>query len=96
MASTKKHIWTDFINDSSTHAIKDETIDWDANEISSPQPNDIDYTIVNSKIDPFHPKNYHSIRTTSMEKPNVQNHHQIKKPVTVKRKSFFSGFSFTF
>ncbi|CAF3350613.1 unnamed protein product [Rotaria sp. Silwood1] len=82
--SSKKQSWSNFINDSSTQIIKDETLDWDLNEIPSPQTNDIDYTIIDSKIDPFHPKNYQSVRATSIEKPNIDNNNQKKKTVTVK------------
>ncbi|CAF4196198.1 unnamed protein product, partial [Rotaria sp. Silwood2] len=82
--SSRKQSWTSFINGSSTQIVKDETIDWDVNEISSPQTNDIDYTIVDSKIDPFHLKNYQSVRTTSIEKSTIDNNNQKKKTVTVK------------
>ncbi|CAF3904714.1 unnamed protein product [Rotaria sp. Silwood1] len=77
--SSKKQSWSNFINDSSTQIIKDETLDWDLNEIPSPQTNDIDYTIIDSKIDPFHPKNYQSVRATSIEKPNIDNNNQKKE-----------------
>ncbi|CAF3475990.1 unnamed protein product [Rotaria socialis] len=84
MSSSDKRSWTNFVNDSMMPTIKDETVDWDVTEILSPQTNDIGYTIVDSKIDPFYPKNYHSIRTTPIEKPTIDNDNQSKKNMTIK------------
>ncbi|CAF0883141.1 unnamed protein product [Rotaria sordida] len=89
--SSRKQSWANFINDSSTQIVKDETLDWDVNGIPSPQINDIDYTIVDSKIEPFHPKNYLSIRTTPIEKSNIDINKQKKKTVTVKYMLTMSG-----
>ncbi|CAM4744992.1 unnamed protein product [Rotaria magnacalcarata] len=84
MSSSDKRSWANFVNDSMTPTIKDETVDWDITEILPPQTNDIGYTIVDSKIDPFYPKNYHSIRTTPIEKPTIGNDNKPKKNITIK------------
>ncbi|CAF2080450.1 unnamed protein product [Rotaria magnacalcarata] len=84
MSSSDKRSWANFVNDSMAPTIKDETVDWDVTEILPPQTNDIGYTIVDSKIDPFYPKNYHSIRTTPIEKPTIGNDNKPKKNITIK------------
>jgi len=76
MTSTSKHSWYD----ASTKSSKDELIDC---ELSSLQSNDIDYTIIDSDIDPLYPKTSRPLTTTkSSEKSALKK----KKKETVTRK----------
>jgi hypothetical protein len=75
---SSKHSWVDLISNSSSKSIKDESFDCDISEIPSLQTNNIDYTIIDSEIDPLHPKTHYSIGTKSDIK--------TKKPEPRKRK----------
>jgi hypothetical protein len=64
----------DFLTESSSlKVIKDESFDNDLNEIPSTQANDIDYTIIDSGIDPLHSTNHNSVGISSFEKTNIVN-----------------------
>jgi len=79
---SSKHPWVNLISNSSTKSIKDESFDCDIAEIPSLQTNDIDYTIIDSEIDPLHSKNQYSI--------GIKSDIKTKKSETVKRKLDFS------
>jgi len=80
--SSSKHSWIDLTSDSSAKTIKDETFDCNLTENSSLRTNVIDYTIIDSEIDPLHLKNHHSIGIKSLEKSHIKN----KKTRTMKCK----------
>jgi hypothetical protein len=80
--SLKQQSWVDFLTESSTKPIKDETFECEIIEISSPPTNNIDYTI----IDQLHPNNHHSVDSTSLKEISGQNKKPRKKPATIKRK----------
>jgi hypothetical protein len=82
ISSSSKRSWFDLLPDPSVKSIKEETFDSDITEIPSLQTNDIDYTIIDSQIDPLDPKNHPSIGKNSSEKSDVKN----KKTETTKRK----------
>jgi len=50
--------------------IKDELFDCDMNDISSIQNNDIDYTIIDTEIDPLNRRNTHSVDSSLSQKPD--------------------------
>jgi hypothetical protein len=76
MTSTSKHSWYD----PSTKPIKDELIDC---ELSSLQSNDIDYTIIDSDIDPLYPQTSRPLTTTKSSEKSAG---KKKKKETVTRK----------
>jgi len=65
-----KPSWSNYTYNSNEKMIKDELFDCDMNDISSIQNNDIDYTIIDTEIDPLNRRNTHSVDSSLSQKPD--------------------------
>lgn len=66
--SSKDQSWFEFLVESPTRSIKDETYDQDMINTTSPSNDDIDYMIIDSELNPIHSQKHHSDEKAAAKK----------------------------